>query len=477
VASAAITALLAASFTVDPRSASGALPPAYGGVLRLPAAASVDGLHPLEVRTPFDAALTAALYDTLYVLDAAGVPVPALASELPVVTNGVARISLRPGAYRHGTAPLLASMVVTSLRRAADHPSAAWLLDGVAKERGVLDVDAVDDYTIELRTSDNRVDIARLLSAAPLAIAVYGQQSQRRLGTGPFEIVSASASSTRLRAFRHAPRGAPYLDEIIVTAYRSRDEAIRAFELGELDGSWEGASLYGGRPVRPVVTHHGPSTFPVLIVRNTRGAVRTDDAWRRLAAAIDRPRLRRIGLRESRRLAAALPEPRATAVAGSAPLDRSRRMSIRLPIRNDDDFDRAVAEALAGMLDEHGIDVLTTTQSRAELERGIEGDEWDVRLATVAPPGANSALLLGAALVAAGQAGLAGDLARGPLTEERASQMAAGLDAIVIGHRSLPFFHRGDLAGVRFDETGRLDLGQVSIARALPRQSSLDGHR
>src|SRR5688572_28876435 len=185
-----VAALLAASaaLVVTARPARGALPRAYGGLLRVPAPAPIGNLHPAQVRTPFEACLAHALFDALYVLDATGAPRPHLAAALPTLTGRVARIPLRPGMFRHGTAPLSASMVVTSLRRAADLPQTGWLLAGLARTGRDVALDAVDDLTIELELKVDGVDLARVLAAAPLAIAVYGRRTERLLGTGPFEL-------------------------------------------------------------------------------------------------------------------------------------------------------------------------------------------------------------------------------------------------------------------------------------------------
>ena len=92
--------------------AHGALPPAYGGVAVLPADGALARPLPGEALTPLQAALEAAVYDTLYLTEGNGRSVPLLALDAPVRGQGELRVTLREGVRVHGGATLTAAHVV-----------------------------------------------------------------------------------------------------------------------------------------------------------------------------------------------------------------------------------------------------------------------------------------------------------------------------------------------------------------------------
>ncbi len=441
----------------------GAVPPMYGGQLRLPAPAPVASLDPAEANTPFEASIAAAVCDGLYRVDGAGRVVPVLAQGMPEVQGTVATVRLRQGVRRHVGSPLTPVSVASTLRRAARHPQAGWLLAAFAADGGEPDVRVAGEDAVELRLSAEGVDVAQVLAAAPLALATGSDPRRRPLGTGPFA-ARTGGSEVRLRAFRFAAEGAPYLDEIRIVAPRAREESLRAFELGRLDGSWWGESLYGGQPVRPVASTAAPTVAPVLLVPNrARGPLRDRALWAAVGTRIDRRRLERVGLRAGATLAPGLPPPR---------LDASRRPAARqallLVVRDGDEFERALGEALAGVLDEANVTLRVEVLARGRYEAAVEAGRFDLRIATVVPPLPGPTALVGAALAAAGQGDLARPLARA-LGDARAGAAAApGLDAVVLGHRASVLSHPVALESVRFDALGRLDLG----ALALPREQT-----
>lgn len=455
-ASAASALLL---LVVAASDARGALPTAYGGSLRLPAPEPITPIDPLTATTPFAAMLAGAVYDGLYAVADDGSIVPALAEGAPAVEGDLARVRLRPGIVRHDRRPLRAADVVASLRRAAASPRAAWLFGALAARGGAPDLRAVDDTTIELRLARPGLDVARILAAAPLAI-VIGDPARRAIGTGAFAARPAADGTGELRlvAFASAPLAPPFLADVRVVSARAREDELRAFELGELDASWHGTSLYGGQPVRAAASSTLPNAFPVLLVPNrAAGPLLEDATWFALARAIDRRRLERVGLAASARLASGLPAPRTS--AGRRPRERMR---LRMAVPAGDPFAGRLAEALAGILDEAGFALAVERVAPEALARG----DADLRIETIAPPLPGPTPLAAAALAATGDDRAARALAAGDLGDASAAAAAAqALRSVVLGHRRDVLYHRADLLGVRFDALGRLVLGDVALAR------------
>jgi ABC-type transport system substrate-binding protein len=441
-------------------SSRAALPAGYGGSLRLPAPAPVRTLDPARVATPFDAALVAAVCDPLYEIGPRGEARPVLAQGLPEIDGRTARIRLRAGVRRHEGTPLRAVHVTNSLSQAAASPRARWLLGGFASARGepTTRVIADDVFEIDLARDWTPEGVARVLAASPLLVAGGRDRGRRPYGTGPFTARLVGAE-VHLAAFRFAAEGAPYVADIRVLAPSHRDAALRAFELGRADFSWHGESLYGGRPVRPVETTTARSGPPVMLVPS--GRLRSDDgALGRIARAIDRRRLERVGLVASATLGAGLPAV-PTPAAAAAP------SSVRMPVVAGDGFSIALAEALAGQLDEAGITLRIEPLDLRRYAAAVGAGRYDLRVATVLPPLPGPTALAGAALAEAGHESEARALvAAGRLDDPaRGAAAMARLRVIVLGHRRIALSHRADLAGVRFDARGRLDLAGLSLPR------------
>jgi len=453
---AALALLLAAA-----TPARGALPSAYGGVLRLPAPEPVATLDPAEVSSPFSAALAASVCETLYRVGPGGIE-PVLAAGPPTIEGRIATIRLRSDLRRHVGTPLRASAVVASLRRASHSPRAGWLLGGFEQDGGEPDVRAVGDEVLEVRLRNARVDVARVLSATSLAIATGRDRRRRPLGTGPFTVRFTGDGTIDLRAFAFAAEGAPYLARIVIPPPSRRDDALRAFELGRVDFSWHGESLYGGRPVRPVRSTRLPEHAPVLLVPGRSGVLRDEALWSGVARAIDRRRLERVGIAPTPSLAPGLSPPRLG--AGRRP---SSRTTLRMPVVAGDGFQVALAEALAGPLDEAGYELRVDQLTPERYANAVARGGFDLRIVTVVPPLPGATAIMGAALAETGQIREALSLSRDASLRDPAAgaALAPRLRALVLGRRRAVVSHRADLAGLHFDALGRLDLPSLSLPR------------
>ncbi|MCB9594913.1 MAG: hypothetical protein H6719_19480 [Sandaracinaceae bacterium] len=453
-------AVLALALSVLISPARGALPPRHGGVLTLPAPEPLGPLDPARVETSFEATLADAVFDNLYEVRPDGTVEAVLAAGPPTVEGTTARVTLRPGARLHGGGrDLQARHVVRSLLRTTSSAQASWLLGAFASESGRPAIREVDAHTIELELARRGVRVDLILAATPLAIVGGGDLRRRPLGTGPFSARLDGHGGAELSIFRHAPEGAPWIDRVVFTAARPRDDEIRAYELGRLDGSWQGRSLYGREPSRPARTTEATVGTPWILVPNRARVLHDDETWGGVVASIDRNRLARVGLVPRRTLNAGLPAPR---LPTAAPRAGTR---LTMPVREDRPRELRAAEAIAGMLDERGI-VLTVERLSAErYERAIARSQWDLRIARVRPPLPGRGPMAGAALAAAGQTDQARALVPTLGEPEVANQTAEALDAMVLGHEHIVLHHRADLRRLSIDVLGRLSLAELAFAR------------
>ena len=438
--------------------ARGALPPRHGGALTLPAADPVRRIDPATMETAFEATLVEAVYDNLYEQRPDGTVQAVLADGPPEVRGTTARVHLRDGVRRHRGGPLRARHVVRSLLRAATSPSSSWLFGAFAWQGSAPLIREIDPTTIEFELARRGVRLDLILAARPLAI-VAGGDVRRPIGTGAFSARLDRAGGVELRIFRHAVDRPPWLNRVRFTPVRPRDEEIRAYELGQLDGSWQGRSLFGREPSRPAVTLEAQVATPWLLVRNRSGRLREDRLFGGVVAAIDRQRLARVGLVPRRSLSRALPAPQLP--SGSAPRD----LMLRLPVRTDRPQEVRCAEAIAGMLDEHGVRLRVERLSATQYRAALSHSRWDLRIARVRPPLPGRGPTVGAALAAAGQQDLARDLVPRLGRAAVANRAARQLDAMVLGHERIVLHHRADVRHLRIDSAGRLSLADASFAR------------
>lgn len=438
--------------------ARAALPPRHGGTLALPAPEPITRIDPLRARTPFEVTLAEAVFDGLYEARPSGVIEPVLAEGSPIVEERTALVHLRAGVLHHGGRPLTADDVVRSFRRASHVPELAWLFAGFATERGQPSIRALDERTVAFELARPGLELERVLAASPLAIVVGGNLARRPLGTGPFRARLDGRGGVELTRFAHAADAPPWLDTIRFSPPVARDDEVRAFELGRLDGSWWAQSLYGGQPLRPPATARASTSAAILLVPNRTRALRSDALWGSVAAAVDRRRLERIGLEPDASLAPALPAP---ALPGAGPL---RAIRLRMPVRAGQPFESRLAEAIAGMLDEHRIRLAVDRVPAERYEATVARGEWDLRLALVRPPLPGLDALVATALAKSGHPDRARRLAEGD--SPGIAGAARNLGAMVLGRERIVLHHRADLRGLSIDERGRISLADVSFARA-----------
>jgi MarR-like DNA-binding transcriptional regulator SgrR of sgrS sRNA len=432
-------------------------------VLRIAAPAPIGSLDPAASNDPFEASLAGAIADPLFEARGTGA-VPLLAADLPEIEGETVRIRLRTDLQRHGGIALDAPTVVASLRAAARHDTARWLLAAFAESGGRPSVRAVGTDVVEMRLAAPAVDPARVLAAAPLAILAGADRDGSPSGTGPFSGTLSRGGDVRLAAWARSPRGAPWLAEVRVSAADDRSAAARAFELGELDVSLLGASVYGGGTTpRGVVERNVTSDVAVLLVPNrTRGVLNSNGTWGAVARSLDIRRLRRAGL-EATPAVSELATP--TLPAARAP---TVRVTLELVIQSGNDFTRRLADALTGPLDEAGFALRVESLPRERYHAAIRAGAYDLYVAEVVPPFVEGPGLAGAALAAAGQMDEARALVReGGLSNALiAGRHATFLRALVLGRRRTTIHHRAGFSGIGLTRTHAIPFDAIHVLRA-----------
>lgn len=412
-----------------------ALPAAFGGALRLAATGPIALPHPAERETPFESALSAAVYDTLNDI-------------LDVEVEG-ARVSLRfrAGVVRHDRRPLRIGDLQRSLRR-LDRTAARHWLAPIARRSGELQMQ-VDDDALVLEMRQPGVDVHRWLRAAPLAFVV-----SPGTGTGPFR-PRVVRGELRLFQSRSAFRGAPYLQRLHIVPQDDREAELRALMLGQLDGSWSGASLYDTSPPHPMREHSLNTRAAVLLI----GTRSRSQELAALGAALDRRRLARVGLTPTDRFSE-LPAP---SPSGSL-VPRGGRS---LAYRAGDVFAAALAEAMAAHFDEEGWSI---------RPRAIPPSQWrtaagryDYRIAQVVPALAGAPFVLADAFAEAGDNTRAENLVRSGLNAGDAVDVQAealNLQALVLGWRGATLHLDADVHGFESGESGDLRLERFHWRRS-----------
>ncbi len=325
----------------------------------------------------------------------------------------------------------------------------------------------VSDSEIELRFVSAVGDPRRLLAAPPAAIVSPSSRPDRPIGTGAFRFAPIAGSRVELRASADHFAGPPFLDRIVATAPRARNDEVRAFELGELWMSFHAASVYGGAPRGGSRSLRGPPAQCIALEPVSR-FMRDPDARSAVSLAIDRGRLERlsvapIGILPAARLPRDLPSARAAIARASARAGLTGRPRIALAYDDGDAIASSVVEVLIASLDDIGVDLQPEPLRRATTV--------DLRYLTFGPVSPDAVGRVAAALAASSDASRATALyARGD--ERAAEREGAGLaergSLIVLGLRTPALHVRPSLTGLRFDALGRLDLSNTWIAAEVP---------
>jgi peptide/nickel transport system substrate-binding protein len=233
--------LLAALSAVPTAFALGRTPNA--GLLRLRLPLHFAGLDPHSLDDPLSALFAAAIADPLFSLDGSGKPYPTLARALPERTSRGCRITLRPELVSARGKALSGADAVFSLKRAQGLGGAAVLAAFSAPS-----ADSQDRLAVLVPEADPEA-LARALASPLTALVPRGFSPLAPDGTGAFKATFTSrslstSSSLSLTRNENAARGAAFLDRIELTQATDLADALRAFEVGQVDVGWLGNGLY-----------------------------------------------------------------------------------------------------------------------------------------------------------------------------------------------------------------------------------------
>ncbi len=465
----ALAALLAAA-----RAGGGALPPRYGGEIRVALTELPSDLDPARASTPAELLAARALHATLVELLPSGELRPGLLAGLPEAEAGgrAFRMRLRPGLRFQDGQPLLAADVAASLSRLlqpAVRSPHAWLALAIQGAEAVREgraaslagVQVLSD--LDLRVAlDVPIDLPRALAAAPAAIV-----SRSGAGAGPFRPGGRGDGTLRLPAFDDCPSGRAYPDALVLTGLDAR-RAARAFSRGEIDLVLRPDAAPGAAAGElPALT----ATYALVNARR-RGALAAP--LRRRLAELDRGELTRLFVRgPALPLSGPLPPAVLAAVAPPAPpaarLPGAPPRRLSLLVSSAAENHRAVADRIQVKLFDRGVRVVVESLAPPAFAARLAAGDWDLALAAVTFASASPQL----ATLQLAQALGGVPLARRALARLGEADAAAVAAEVVEAAGAVPLFAVGlrasarpGLEGLAPRPDGTLDPGGLWTLRA-----------
>jgi peptide/nickel transport system substrate-binding protein len=213
-----------------------------GGTLTIARAADSESLDPKLATTAMSLWVYTNIYDTLVEDDQQLKPRPGLATSWDQISPTTMRFHLRQGVKFHDGTPFNADAVKFTFDRALDKNSPAR---GLSVAGPISDVKVVDDYTVDISTSQPYGPMLKSVSltmvfgiVSPTAVKKYGAEFGRNpVGTGPFSFASWQANSA-ITLNRNAEYwgGAPHIDKLVFKVIPEANSQVLAFGAGEIDG-------------------------------------------------------------------------------------------------------------------------------------------------------------------------------------------------------------------------------------------------
>ena len=284
------TLLALALSLVTARTAFGRGRALLGGRLSLRAPWPVGSFDPHRLDDAASLFFGPCLFDSLFGIDASGMPVPALAETLPDGVADGTRVALRRGMRFASGKPVTSRDVVASVARARRYGAHAWL-DAL----GPVKMAGPSAIHVGLR---NRSIVARALASPLAAVVPEGFAPERPDGTGPFAAEHEGTTLILMRN-RFAATGPAYLDAVSVAPAPDLAASLRAFESGEDDLGWLGLGLH--EPRRGAVPFDaGALGWAVLRTGDQAGRWSLPGVAERLADGIDPARLAQLGATSDR---------------------------------------------------------------------------------------------------------------------------------------------------------------------------------
>jgi len=179
------------------------------------------------------------LYEALVRREPGGAYAPSLAESWTVDDDAQQwTFKLRKGVRFHNGEKMKARDVVASLERVSD-PSLGGELgtEGVyASYMGDAAIDAPDEDTVRIVTSEPMADLLDLVVAFPVASeSALGGLTENHVGTGPYSLVEADSSEVVHEAFRDYWGDAPKVKRVTWRLVRGSEEMAEMLVSGEAD--------------------------------------------------------------------------------------------------------------------------------------------------------------------------------------------------------------------------------------------------
>jgi len=369
-------AVLVTLTTAFGAAALGRIP--YGGRVRLKVPWGLASVDPHALDDPAAALFADAIADPLYALDASGQPYPTLAAELPSRVSRGALVRLRPYLNTaHGLA-LDARDLLFSIARSRAR-AGVCVLSPFADP-----VPARDDGLAVVFPGADPDALALALSSPVTALLPRKFSPARPDGTGSFAAEVGSGRLTLTRNTR-AARGAAYLSRIEVSRARDMADALRSFEVGDVDVGWLGPGLHRPRP--------GAWSFLAgrlgWVILRTGAQAREWGApgvAQRLLDGIGAARLKHLGLHR-------VPPARGTSAWGGPPGE--------ILVADDAAHLTEIARTLAGHLSQPGHEVRAAPRSPRVVREAAQNGRFLLLLDFVRPLGPTNEHMLLALLAAA----------------------------------------------------------------------------
>ncbi|GGI03061.1 ABC transporter substrate-binding protein [Egicoccus halophilus] len=207
-----------------------------GGTLVAAIGGEPDQLNPLTTTSSFAFTVLENVYDTLVQPGDDLTPEPALAESWETSDDLLTWVfTLREGVTFHDGSDFTADDVVASMEYIRDEGANGWRLEAVDA------FEATDDYTVTVnlnRPAPNLLDQLgpfKGMAIVPSEQIDAGTLGDEVIGTGPFQLTSASADVLELEAYADYWGEGPYLDGIEFRIIPDEGVKLTNLETGEVD--------------------------------------------------------------------------------------------------------------------------------------------------------------------------------------------------------------------------------------------------
>ncbi|MFS8542336.1 MAG: ABC transporter substrate-binding protein [Limnochordales bacterium] len=197
-------------------------------------------LDPQKQGNMIDMGVLINMFDMLVFRDRDMNLIPWLATEWYMVDDHTWQFKLREGVRFHNGEPFNAEAVKFSIERLLDPATASPIVE----LRHVTEVEVVDEYTVNIRTSypdpliPNKLTMFGGVIVPPQYIKEHGDQhfAQNPVGTGPFKFVEWRRDGYLvLEANEDYWRGAPEVPYVVFHAIPDDASRVAALQSGEID--------------------------------------------------------------------------------------------------------------------------------------------------------------------------------------------------------------------------------------------------